>query len=246
MAYELSTKKSGVSKKWEDQKFLMIGHSGIGKSSFWSHAEDVGYIETEAGLNFIDACKNPAGDWSELGGILSALGKSAKDGTFPYKTIVLDTIDRADDFAMESAVNFFKSKYPDKDIMGLGDVPGIGIGWDLRRKQTNKLIHGLEKLPCAVAIIGHLETKKIEEMGNKAYDKNTISIGGKVGGDITSWSDHTLHVVGKMQGNTLKRTVYTKPTQSREAKSRGGIVKDGWIWDEDDKVNFDKLRSCFE
>jgi hypothetical protein len=245
MGYELSTKKSGISKKWEDQKFLMIGHSGIGKSTFWGFADDVGYIETEAGLNFIDACKNPARDWGDLGQIIGAMGSAVKAGTFPYKLVVLDTIDRVVDFACDATLVWAKEKYKSSDIRGVGDIPN-GAGWDMRRQMVNKVLKALEKLPCAVAIVGHLETKKIEEMGSKGYDKNTISIGGKVGGDILSWSDHTLNVVGRMQGDSLKRTVYTKPTQSREAKSRGGIIKDGWVWGDDDKANFDKLRSCFE
>lgn len=246
MGYELSKKKSGVSKKWEDQKFLMIGKGGIGKSSFWQYADDVGYIETEAGLNFIDACKNPARDWSELGSIIKALGDAAKSGNFPYKTVVLDTIDRADDYAKDATLKYYQDKYPEKGIKTLGDVPGIGTAWDLRRSMTFKVLKALEKLPCAIVIIGHLETKNIEEAGQKAYDRNTLSISGKTGQDILHWSDHTLHVVGKLQGDVLKRTVYTKPTQSREAKSRGGLIKDGWVWGDNDEENFKKLRSCFE
>jgi len=245
MAYTLSTKKSGISKDWSSQKFLMIGHSGIGKSTFFSYAEDVGYIETEAGLNFIDACKNTARDWSDLTNIIGALMTAAKEGKFPYKLVVLDTIDRVVDYASDFTVKWAKDKYSSSDIKGIGDIPN-GAGWDMRRQMVAKVLKALEKLPCAVAIIGHLETKKIEELGSKGYDKNTISIGGKVGGDILAWSDHTMNVVGRMQGDTLKRTVYTKPTQSREAKSRGGIVKDGWVWSDNDADNFAKLREQFD
>jgi len=245
MAYQLSTTKSGVSKKWCDQKFLMIGHSGIGKSTFWSFAEDVGYIETEAGLNFIDAYKNPARDWTELSNVIGALGLAAKSGNFPYKLLVLDTIDRVVDYASDLALAWGKNKFQSSDIKGIGDIPN-GAGWDMRRAMSNKVLKALEKMPCAVAIVGHLETKKVEEQGSKPYDKNTISIGGKIGGDILSWSDHTLHIAGRMAGDSLKRTVYTKPTQSREAKSRGGMIKDGWVWSENDEDNFKQLRKLFD
>ena len=39
----------------------------------------------------------------------------------------------------------------------------------------------------------------------------------------------------------LVRTVYTKPTKSREAKSRGGVIGDNWKWVDNDEDNFNKL-----
>ena len=103
----------------------------------------------------------------------------------------------------------------------------------------------MELLPCAKVLIGHVDAKKIEEEGKKPYNKFTINIGGKTGGVILSWPDHTLNVTGAMMGDKIKRIVYTKPTQSKECKSRGGMVKDGWIWEDDDKANYDQLRKQF-
>ena len=239
---ELPTKKSGVSRDWKDQKFLMIGPAGIGKSELWSHAEDVLYVEAEAGLNFIDAYKLPCRSWGDVSEII---GKLRSTNPLPYKLVVIDTIDRIIDYANQSIIQYGQEKYPSAEIKAIGDYPGIGTGWYMREAMIKKFLKALEELPCAVAIVGHLENKKVEESGQKAYDKSTISIGGKVGGDILAWSDHTLHIKGVMLGDSLKRTVYTKPTKSREAKSRGGIVADGWIWTEDSKENFDKLREQF-
>lgn len=246
MGYVLQTKKTDISKKWVDQKFIMLGNSGIGKSTFWSFADNVGYIEAEAGLNFISAMKNPARNWRELSEIIMALMTSAKEGNFPYNTLVVDTIDRIVDYAGEATLEWARGKYKGADdFKGIGDIPN-GAGWDMRKGLVDKFLRAIEYLPCAKVLIGHLETKKIEELGQKGYDKSTISIGGKIGADILHWSDHTLNVVGIQSGDTLKRIVYTKPTQSKEAKSRGNIIKDGWIWAENDEDNFKKLRSCFE
>ena len=98
---------------------------------------------------------------------------------------------------------------------------------------------------CAIAYVSHLEVKRIEEE-NRKYDKSTISIGGKVGGDLLGWTDHTLHIQAQLYGDKLLRTVYTKPTQSREAKSRGGIVPDNWKWVDNDKENWTKFRGLFK
>lgn len=238
----LPTTRSGIDKSWDSQKFLMIGMAGIGKSDFWQHATNPLYIEAEAGLNFIDACKLPVRNWSDVKEAVKAL-HGAKE--FPYDLVVVDTIDRILTYAEEDVVNWGREKFSKSDIQSVRDIPN-GTGWDVRRALLNKFLKAIEQLPCAKALVGHLEDKTIEEQGQKAFHKKTISIGGKIGGDILAWSDHTLHVSGMMMGDELNRTVYTKPTKSREAKSRGGVVKDGWKWGVDSKENFDKLRSQFE
>lgn len=242
---QLPDKKSGISKNWVDQKFLMIGDSGIGKSEFFSHAEKPFYIETESGLNFLDVFKLPCRDWNDLGEVLGLLINQAnKSEPFPYDIVIIDTIDKVVDFASEETIKWGKNKFKNSEIVGIGDI-GQGTGWDMRRNMVHKVLNAFEKLPCAKAIIGHLDCKEIEESGQSSYHKHTISIGGKVGSDILAWSDHTLHIKGVMLGDQLKRTVYTKPTKSREAKSRGGIIKDGWVWSDNSAENFKKLREQF-
>ncbi len=245
MNYQLATTKSGITKDWKDQKFLMLGASGIGKSTFWSFDEQAGYLEAEAGLNFLDVCKNPVRSWDEIGGVITALLTATKEGKFPYTTFVVDTIDRVIQYIDNSVMDWAKTKYKDgSKYAGIGDIPE-GAGWYERSRRINKFMEALEALPCSKVIIGHLEHKKINEDGDK-YDKNTINIGGKVGLNLLAWSDHTLLVQSKMVGDQLKRTVYTKPTKSRECKSRGGIIKDGWVWGSNDEDNFIKLREQFD
>jgi len=244
MGYKLSTEVSEAQAVWSRQKFLMIGSAGIGKSDFWQHAEGVGYVQSEAGLEFITAIKNEVRSWADVHSLMGALMEAMKNDTFPYKTLVVDTIDRIVDLANEEALKWGREKFSKNEIRVLGDIPN-GSGWFVRQGLVQKFLRGLEILPCCKVLVGHVETKKIEEDGAKPYDRKSISIGGKIGGDILAWSDHTLHVVGRRMGDTLKRTVHTKPTQSREAKSRGGAVKDGWVWEEESKSNFNKLRSVF-
>jgi len=241
---QLPTKRSGISKDWKSQKFLMIGMAGIGKSDFWQHAENPLYIEAEAGLNFIDACKVQCRGWNDVKEIITSLNNATKANEFNYDLLIVDTIDRILNYAEQETLDWAKAKYSKSNIMVISDIPN-GAGWDIRRQLLNKFLKAIEPLPCAKALIGHVEDKQIEEMGQNQYHKQTISIGGKIGGDILAWSDHTLHIAGILMGDELKRTVYTKPTKSREAKSRGGIVRDGWKWSADSKDNFAKLREQF-
>ena len=78
------------------------------------------------------------------------------------------------------------------------------------------------------------------------YDRNTISIGGQLGETLLAWPDHILHVESLVRGDKIMRTVWTKPTQSREAKSRGGVIPNGWRWEDDDAVNYKKFRGLFQ
>lgn len=246
MAYELALKKSGISRKWIYQKFLMLGSGGIGKSTFWSFDERAGYIEAEAGLNFLDVYKNPVRSWGEIGQLLMALTKLKEEGNFPYTTLVVDTIDRILYYIDESVMEWAKTKYKNgSSYSAIGDIPE-GAGWSERTRRINKFLEIIESFPCAVALVGHLENKEIKEDTGEKYNKYTINIGGKSGASLCHWSDHTLLIQSKMVGDQLRRTVYTKPTKSREAKSRGNIIKDGWVWSDNDEENFKKLREQFD
>lgn len=243
---KLPTEKSGIDKRWNSQKFLMMGMAGIGKSDFWQYAKKPLFIGAEQGLNFIDACKVSCTCWDEVEDIIFALLDKAKSPeTFPYDVVITDTIDRILMYAEQETMAWACTKYSKgSEYEGIGDIPGR-TGWYIREKYIDKYMKAIEMLPCAKVLIGHVGDKEIEELGQKSYHKRTINIGGKVGANLLAWADHTLHISGTMVGDKLKRIVYTKPTQSREAKSRGGIVKDGWVWTEDGKENFDQLRKQF-
>lgn len=105
-------------------------------------------------------------------------------------------------------------------------------------------VHKMEELPCALAYIGHLHTKRVEE-GVRKYDKHTIALWAGMGNDMLAWADHILHVKANMIGDKLERIVFTLPTQSREAKSRGGIIQNGWKWGNNAKTNYSEFRKLF-
>ena len=238
--------KSKVNKKFKDQRFGMIGVSGIGKSGFWAQDPNALFLDTEGGLN-------------AYGGINIAKIRSLTDAReayrellhlenqqkFPYSVIVIDTIDRLVDYANEETLNEAREKFKRIDIHSIHDVPEGG-GWDRRRMKVSAFLNAIKDLPCATAYVGHLENKTIRRKGETDYNKHTISIGGKIGGDLLSWTDHTMCVESVRVGEKLVRTVFTLPTQSREAKSRGGMVPNGIRWVEDDKENYSNFRKLFE
>jgi len=238
----LPTTKSGVDNRWISQKFGMIGAAGIGKSEFWSHGNTL-YLQCEAGLNHLDVFKVPVRSWDEFRDAVGALITAATKKDFPYDTVVIDTIDKLVDYAQAEVVMRGKEKFKNLEINTVGDLPN-GQGWYQVTNLMENALSKLEELPCAVCYIGHLDNKEIKEP-TRSIHKQTISVGGKLGGMLVAWADHFLNIEAQYSGSDLRRKVRTLPTQTLDAKSRGGVVPDGWVWDAKSQINYDKLRGLF-
>lgn len=241
---KLPDKKSAINRKFKDQKFGMIGMSGIGKSEFWAQDDNALFIEAEPGLHFLEVYKVPMRSFQDLQEIYSALITAVKNNNFPYSIIVFDTIDRVITCVNEEIIGRAKSFYKNVEINTIGDIPN-GAGWFKSRELMMNILNKFDQLPCAIAYVGHLSTKRVKDIAGE-YDRNTISVGGQLGEELLAWTDHTLYVEALIKGDRLYRTVWTKPTQSKEAKSRGGVIPDGWTWDGDMKKNYKYFREFFE
>lgn len=242
---QLPTEKSKPDFRFSKQKIGIIGQSGIGKSAFLAQEDKALFLETEAGLNFLEVFKVPVRSWADLRDVYAELKTAQQKGEFPYTMIVIDTIDRLVDLAEEEIVSKAKDFYKNvaNQINSIGEIPNGG-GWSKTRELVANFFNKLEGFDCAIAYIGHLATKRVEE-GMRKYDKHTISLWSSMGHDMLAWADCILHVESHMVGDKLVRTIYTRPTQSREAKSRGGAVPDGMKWSGDDKENWTQFRGLF-
>src|SRR3990167_8161726 len=125
MPITLPTKPSEINKNWIDQKIGMIGQPGIGKSQFWSFGGKTLYLQTEAGLNHVSVMKLPCRNFDELKEILTALIQAQQANTFPYDTIVVDTIDELIDILIEECIKRGREKFLKiaGDINSIGDIP---------------------------------------------------------------------------------------------------------------------------
>ena len=246
MSIVLPVQKSEINSKWQDQKVGLIGASGVGKSTFFSYGEKTLYLQTEAGLNHLAVIKLPCRSFAELRDILTALIQADQAKTFPYDTIVIDTIDELIDLINEEVIRRGREKFTKlaSDINTIGDIPN-GAGWQWATELIKLTFDKLEKLPACIAFIGHLENKEVKTATDK-FHKQTLSIGGKTGLWLTAWCDHFLNIESTMNGPNFVRKVRTRPTQYVEAKSRGNMVPDGWQWVDDMKINYDKFRGLFQ
>ena len=240
----LPTERTGPSTKWEDQTFLTLGQGKIGKSDFWSQGEKTLFLECEAGLNHLTCMKVPCRDWEDITDTLGQLYVLHQKGSFPYDTVVIDTVDRFIDLATAYVIDRAKEKYKDASkIETIGDIPnGAGL-----YQATNLVRITLEKMrqfPCALVLIGHIKAEKLKD-GPREYNKQTINIGGQMGAILLHWADHTLHWRARQLGDTVERNIRTKPSEELEAGSRGNLVPDGFRIEGSMKVSYDKFRKLF-
>ena len=246
--FMLPTKPSEVTNLWGDQTFGMIGAAGIGKSEFWSHGEKTLYGQTEAGLSHLSVMKIPLNSWVDVCKFMSALTKAQTSGNYLYDTIVIDTIDKLVTLAEGDVIEKIKGRFPDKasNINSLFDYPAASNAgnpaWGWRTERVFKVLDRLNSLPSATVFIGHLGSKEVNTPTSK-MTKETITIGGQLGASLVHWPNHFMNITGGIASQGRK--VRSIPTATVEAKSRGGIIPDGWLWDADSKINYDKLRSMF-
>lgn len=170
--------------------------------------------------------------------------KAKVEGTLTFDTVVIDTVDRWIDLANEEVISKSKAKYRQIEIDSIGDVPN-GAGWYKATELISSYLNKLEKLGVCVVLIGHLSAKEIKDR-TQSYHRETISIGGKMGESLLHWSDHTIFMEGIRQGDRIRRIIHTKPTQTREGKSRDGAIPTGMELGEDMVENYKKLRGLFE
>ena len=244
MSVILPTKKTEIDNRFSSQRFGMLGLAGIGKSEFWAQDENALFLNTEGGLNALRVFEIPIRSWDDLREAYRILKASADAGTFSYSVIVVDTVDRLIDLAQEEVVSRAKEFYKKIEINTIGDIPN-GAGWYKQKEMVMGFFNKLELLPCAVAYIAHLDIKRIKDT-TAEYDKATISIGGQLGDDLLAYTDHTLHLESHRIGDKLQRIIYTLPTQSREAKSRGSMIPNGMKWGENMAENYKQFRQLFK
>ena len=250
MSIIIPTQKTEIDNNFKDQRFGILGLSGIGKTEFIAQEENALIIDTEGGCNAFKVWKIAIRSWDDLREAYQYIHNCFKENKFPTKDnkpftlVCIDTVDRLVDFASEEVITKAKDFYKKIEINTIGDIPQGG-GWFRQKEIVMGFFHKLELFPCAITYIAHMDIKRIKDT-NAEFDKMTISIGGSLGDDLLAFTDHTLHIESHRQGDKLQRIVYTIPTQSREAKSRGGMIENGWKWGDNAQENYKKFRSFFK
>ena len=212
-------------------RILLYSIEGIGKSTFGASALNPIFVQTEDGLNEIDAAKFPkAATFDEVMAQLRLLYTEPHD----YKTVVIDTVDWLEPLVWQ-ATCAIHAKTNIEDF-------GYGKGFTYAMEQWQRLLTALDHLRddkgMAVILIGHAEVKRFDSPDTEPYDRYQVKLHRTAAAKIIEWADAVLFVnyqifteksdVGfnkKVVRGTggQNRLMYTEERPAYRAKNRYGL-----------------------
>jgi hypothetical protein len=203
-------------------KLGIYGAEGIGKTSLANELPDPLFIDTENGSARINCKRIKTSSWENL----IAIVKSVIDNPTICKTLVIDTLDKAESFC----IDYLCQKFRKANI----EDWGYGRGYTILQDEVNRLFELLNKVIAVgihVVVIAHGKPRKFElpeEAG--AFDRWELKLTRQVGPLFKEWCDILLfcnyktYVVTtdnntkKAQGG--KRVMYTTHHACWDAKNR--------------------------
>ena len=220
------------------KKVVIYGPEGIGKSTLASRFPDPLFIDTEGSTNQMDIMRlTKPTSWQ----MLQSEIKAVKDGQFLCKTLVIDTIDWAEQMCIQSICDSHQKK-------GIEDF-GYGHGYVYVKEEFGRFLNLLSEVVekgINVVLTAHAQMRKFEqpdELG--AYDRWELKLGKKTSSQtsplVKEWCDLLLfcnykttvvNVDGqgaqkgknKVQGG--KRVMYTSHHSCWDAKNRFGLPEE--------------------
>lgn len=213
------------------QKVLIYGPEGIGKTTFASKFPNPVFIDTEGGSASLDVARLPKPtSWAML---LEEVAYIKQNPTL-CKTLVIDTIDWAEQLCIESVC----AKYQKKGIEDFG----YGNGYVYTKEELGRLLNSLQEiidLGINVVLTAHAQMRKFEqpdELGS--YDRWELKLGKKTGSQtaplVKEWADMVLFAnyetvvvttdSGKHKAQGSKRVMYTEHHACWDAKNRAGLA----------------------
>ena len=197
-------------RKARAQKVVIYGPEGIGKSSFASQFPDPVFIDTEGSTDNMDVARlDKPTSWAMLKNEIAFI----KANTDACKTLVIDTID----WAEQLAVDYVCAQHQKNGIEDFG----WGKGYTYVQEEIGRLLNSLSELVdngINVILTAHAQIKKFEqpdEMGS--YDRYELKLGQKTSSKtaplVKEWADMVLFA-------NYKTIVMT--TDTGKKKAQGG------------------------
>lgn len=207
-------------------RVVIYGPEGIGKSTLASQFPSPVFIDVEGSTEHMDVARTPRPkSWTAVREQLKSLRADPRG----YKTIVIDTIDWAEDMLSEDLVASAASE----KIRGIEDF-GYGKGFTMLGERFGKFLNFLTEMQeegWNVVLLAHTHIRKFEqpdEIG--AYDRYEPKLTKKCYPLLKEWAHALLFCnfktyaveveKGKKKGQGKQRVMYTTYHPCWDAKNR--------------------------
>ena len=213
------------------QKVVIYGVEGIGKSTFAAQFPDPLFIDTEGSTSHMDVKRlpNPT-SWTYLFSELDYVIQNK-----PCKTLIIDTID----WAEQLAVQYICQR---DGKTGLENY-GYGTGYVYAREEMGRLLNKLNDVidvGINVVLTAHAQIRKFEQPDEEgSYDRYELKLGKKTSSQtaplVKEWADMLLFANYKVVSVAVddkgkkhkasggKRVMYTTHHPCWDAKNRAGL-----------------------
>lgn len=223
--------------KLSQLKWLLYGPPGIGKSTFFSKAEEGNkiplFLHTDPGLRFIRAAKKPIASWAQFKAHVKQLLVSHS----AYSIIVLDTVDLLFRMCRREVCQA-------RGIEHISDEQW-GKGYDLVRDAFELEIAKLATLNTGLAFISH--SKDVEIRGRSIRTSKLVPTLPKQGHDIVvplcdviGYAGFSVEKADQYEDGSMGRVVQFTPDETVEAKDRTGLLPAKC------KLDFDTVKGYLE
>lgn len=207
-----------------DLTTFIYGRPKSGKSTFASKFPGALFLPFEPGLNHLEVFQAPndgtgVKSWEHFLTILREINGAIMAGEFPFKTIVIDTVD----LAWGACCNALEAK---KGVEYVGEL-GHGKGWTLAGNEFMRVLKGLGQLPVGLVLVSHAKTRTVNEHGEDV-EKVVPNLPDSARSKILGFVDVILYVdvveeKETDEGELVEKTVaFTKPTRLFDAGDRTG------------------------
>ena len=225
MVMSLENVTKGVQPK--PLRIVVYGVDGIGKSTFAAGAPDPIFLGAEDGTSYLDVARfpNPEG-WDDFMQAFALLYNEEHK----YKTLVVDTIDWAEDLAKAAVC----MEHNVDGIEGLGY--GKGYVYSGEKMQTMmRASDALVRKGLNVILLAHSQVTRFEDPQTEPYDRYTMKLHKSVEPKFREWPDAVLFanwdimIEKEEKGFNKKRTrgvsmgrriLHTQRTAAWDAKNR--------------------------
>lgn len=207
-----------------ENTILQYGIPKIGKTTLASKFPDALFLLTEEGTKHLSVKAFHIKNWVDFLDKLATIESAVRVGQFPFKTIVIDTVDNLSDFCEE----FICKKF---SINQLGDL-SYGKGFTAYKNEFKRNVRRVTQLGLGLMFISHAEAKEISidavmsPYAPMMADQQT----GKVKMIVPTIEKRAYQFISGLVDmilyleidSTNQRVINTKPTKHFEAGDRSG------------------------